>query len=102
MILKVGDVMYNPEYNGLHEIRKLQQATAVISGCCEYFNDTKTVITEKLVPIGYILNNLIPIQKCEGLHLVMCPAVGTYRVREVKPAYKFYKDPRIIKAWNKR
>lgn len=102
ILLEVGDIVYNPKYNGLHEIREINKRAVVLSDCCEYLNDTKTVITNKKVKINY-LKRLKPVYKKLNKHKFMewCSDVGSWRTKCKRgdKAYLFYRDNNVIKSW---
>ena len=52
--LKVGDVLYSPEYNGFHSVRAVNEDYVILSDCCRYIDDTNTVIYNSRVSYAYI------------------------------------------------
>ena len=67
VVVEVGDIMYNPKYNGFHQIKEIKESTVILSGCSDYLNDAKTNICRKEVRIDY-LTRLEPV--C-GIHNFM-------------------------------
>lgn len=106
----VEQLYYNPEYNGLHEIRSVSEDFVNMSGCCNYVGDTKTTITEHRVLKPYVENNLILIPEDEiaeskylcrrddiadgAIHVLI---VKDEEGREINDTIKFYNNNNIIR-----
>lgn len=112
--IKLGDYFYNPRYNGLHTIKKINpdEGTITLSGCCRFYDDARTTITRYTVPISYI-HELIPVNmldRASNDFLEETELGVNYSVWSVKPQPNeneylrlcdyFFEDPRIIKKFH--
>lgn len=100
-LLEKGDVMYNPKYNGFHQIREIKEDTVVLSGCCNFIADTKITICNKEVAIDY-LEKLKPVYKKKHKFMEWNKSVGAFESTTKKgdKAYLFYKDKCVIHSWS--
>lgn len=98
--LRKGDVMYNPYYNGFHQIRQIKEDTVVMSGCCNFIDDTRTTVNYNEVPIAYV-NKLKPVYK-KHKFMEWNKTVDGYESTSKKEnkAYLFYEDKCIINSKN--
>lgn len=97
LILEVGDIVYNPKYNGFHEIREIKNKTMILGGCCVFLDDAKTIISSYLVSIKY-LTKLKPVYK---IHKFMerNNSLHAWKTTSSKEntTYLFYADKHILK-----
>lgn len=100
-LLEKGDIMYNPEYNGFHQIREIKEDAVVLSNCCNFMNDAKTVARNEEVAIDY-LHKLKPVYKKKHKFMEWNKIVGAYEAtsKKEKKAYLFHKDKCVIHSWN--
>ena len=100
ILLEKGDIVYNKEYNGFHQIREMKRKTAVISGCCNFLNDAKTTIANYEVSYKYLLT-LKPVTKTTHKFIEWSSVVGAWRstTKKTDTAYMFYRDKNVIKRW---
>lgn len=91
--LKVGDILYSPEYNGFHSVRAVNEDYVILSDCCRYIDDTNTVIYNSMVSYAYI-NELILIKGRESYYdfIRLDNLVGAYTC-----THNGKKDPRDFK-----
>ena len=95
--LKVNSLLYNPIYNGFHELRKINDDdTVVISDCCNYLIDATTTISNNKVKVDY-LTKLKPVYKLHNF-MEYCNTVKAWRVKKSlgHKSYLFYKDINVI------
>lgn len=96
-LLEVDDTLYNPKYNGFHQLRGINpDGTVIISECCDFVADSKTTISNHKVKVDY-LERLKPVYK---VHKFMrySENVGAWRVKDSNghKSYLFYKDINVM------
>jgi len=109
-ILEVGDIVYNPKYNGFHEIRGINEKTLHISECCSFISDAKTTNINKRVKLKYLLKlkpvTTSPTGPIFKIHKFMeySEAVQAWKCTSKKrdEAHLFYRDKNIIDSWDDR
>ena len=91
--LKVGDILYSPEYNGFHSVRGINNDHIVLSNCCEYIDDSKTTALVSRVSYAYINQlTLIEGKKSDYPFIRWGNLVGAYTC-----THNGKKDPRDFK-----
>lgn len=97
--LEVGDILYNPKYNGFHQLRKINpDNTLIISGCCNFIDDSKTTTCIYKVKVDYIME-LKPVYKIHKF-MEFNTMVNAWKSKNSlgNKYYLFYQDPCIIKC----
>jgi hypothetical protein len=103
-IIEAGDLFYNPEYHGFHQIKKINFDTIVLSGCTQFLNDATTNIVRHVVSSTYI-NELIPLVKKYKKYSFMqygtkiMPNSWVINEKYESKSYLFYENQNILETF---